>query len=222
MRFLKSLLLFASVVLAVPQTATAPPTPTAPSTGSTNAPVSGATNPITYPLGDQPIEAGKAITIKWDPTYGDKLDLVLRRGDSDNLDTIDIAKGIPNSGSYTWTPPKQLEAGSDYAIQITAGSATNYSPKFEVSSDGKGLSTTASAKSTPTPTPSSKSSTDDESSSTEKSSSTASSEEESSPSATPTTGSPIKPAADNNSSANVVRSPLALLVGVVAALAYFN
>jgi len=49
--------------------------------------------------------------------------------------------GIPNNGAYTWTPDKQLKAGSDYTIEIINDAdkaQTNFSPVFGIASNGQG------------------------------------------------------------------------------------
>lgn len=46
-------------------------------------------NPLTYPSAGDKLEAGKTIVIKWTPNTDDKeVTLVLRNGDSGNLDTV--------------------------------------------------------------------------------------------------------------------------------------
>lgn len=65
MRFATSSVVVAVAALAASARA-APATSTAAAApATTNAPVSGAANAITYPLGEEPLEAGKPITIKW-------------------------------------------------------------------------------------------------------------------------------------------------------------
>ncbi|KAF2427522.1 hypothetical protein EJ08DRAFT_680898 [Tothia fuscella] len=102
-------------------------------------------NPI-IPLAGS-ISAGAPVTIKWQPNTQGTISLQLRWGAAQNLEQgTTIVSGIPNSGSYTWTPPKELKAGADYAIQITDSTGqTNYSPQFSIASTGNGLSATSTA-----------------------------------------------------------------------------
>ncbi|KAI5816224.1 Ser-Thr-rich glycosyl-phosphatidyl-inositol-anchored membrane family-domain-containing protein [Pyronema omphalodes] len=103
--------------------------------------ISGGANPITAPLGDVALEAGKPFTIKWAHDFGKQVTLNLRRGsDSLNLDDIlVIAAQTPNDGEFTWTPPAGLKGGKDYAIEIIADGSANYSPRFQIDSKGPGI-----------------------------------------------------------------------------------
>lgn len=66
-------------------------------------------NAITSPgLGEQ-VPEGKAYEIKWEPTVGKTVSLVLLRGPSENVKPLEtIVESIPNSGSYKWTPGSNL------------------------------------------------------------------------------------------------------------------
>lgn len=101
-------------------------------------------NPITYPSAGDKVVTGQATAIKWTPSTTDKsITLFLRKGESDNLDVIGpICENCPNSGTYTWTPPKTLVAGKDYSIEIRFKSGNNFSPLFQIDSS---VTTTISA-----------------------------------------------------------------------------
>jgi len=117
------------------------------------APVDGGANPIVAPLGNEDIKAGEATTIKWTPTTGDTVTLILREGtDANDLGTLTtIAANVDNSGSFEWTPSADLVDAGDYSIQITSDRETsNYSPMFSIESDNKASSTSSSSTSTST------------------------------------------------------------------------
>jgi len=104
-------------------------------------------NAISQPTAGDVVDAGKPYTIVWDPSEGETVTLVLRKGDSGNLDTLDtIADDIENKGTYSWTPSPKLPSGDDYAIEIIWGTGEdmerNYSPMFTVKSDVKETTTT--------------------------------------------------------------------------------
>ncbi|KAI5791920.1 Ser-Thr-rich glycosyl-phosphatidyl-inositol-anchored membrane family-domain-containing protein [Geopyxis carbonaria] len=96
-----------------------------------------AENPISKPDGSAPIAAGKPQTITWNPTTEGTITLTLRKGSSNDLkDVTVITAGAANSGSFTWTPPKDLPAGENYAIMITdAAGETNYTPLIAIDSN---------------------------------------------------------------------------------------
>ncbi|KAI5857718.1 Ser-Thr-rich glycosyl-phosphatidyl-inositol-anchored membrane family-domain-containing protein [Tricharina praecox] len=217
---------FASTVYGL--AAPAPATVTAPAAVPTvsGVSVSGGSNPIRQPLGDVALEAGQPFTIKWDANYGDKVTLILRKGDTDNLDIVVEIVETENTGSYTWTPPKELEGDDDYSIQIVAGSATNYSPRFTIKSEGAGIKSSSTTSAT--------SSSETTSTATKKSSSaTASESAEASGSASPSstttrrasassTEEPITAASDPaDNAAGQLSSPLALVLCIAASLVYF-
>lgn len=111
-----------------------------------------AENPITYPSAGDKVATGQATTVKWTTTTTDKtVTLILRKGESENLGVIGpICDNCPNSGTYTWTPPKTLVAGKDYSIEIKFQSGNNYSPLFEI--DSSVTATTSAPKKTATTT----------------------------------------------------------------------
>lgn len=63
-----------------------------------------------------------------------------------------IAEKYPNQGAFIWTPPTELEGANDYAIQILSEEplTSNYSPRFRIESNGKGLPKSAPLKPTVT------------------------------------------------------------------------
>ncbi|PVH84284.1 hypothetical protein DL98DRAFT_512665 [Cadophora sp. DSE1049] len=86
------------------------------------------------------ITAGEPFNITWAPSTGttDTVSLVLRQGESTDLDTVEtIASNIQNTGSYLWTPSTSIVNGAGYAFQIIDDGNTdivNYSGQFSISS----------------------------------------------------------------------------------------
>nr|POF26187.1 putative cell wall protein [Quercus suber] len=100
--------------------------------------------------------AGDPLTLKWTPSTSGTVTLVLRTGNSANLDQGSvIASNVDNSGSYTWDVPSDTVRGSDYTIEIVSdddSSATNYWPYFVIDSSVTVATTTASTVSLGAPT----------------------------------------------------------------------
>lgn len=72
--------------------------------------------------------------------------IVLRKGASTDLKTISTLTSSATGGKYTWTPSTSLVSGSDYALQITQGSETNYYGPFALAGGAaSGSSSSASA-----------------------------------------------------------------------------
>ncbi|RDW60208.1 hypothetical protein BP5796_11814 [Coleophoma crateriformis] len=98
-----------------------------------------AQNPFTFTTLTS-VTAGQQFNITWAPSTGttDTVSLVLRQGNSANLDTVEtIAAGIQNTGFYLWTPSTTLVNGPDYAFEIVDDGNTaivNYSNQFSISS----------------------------------------------------------------------------------------
>ncbi|KAF2822445.1 hypothetical protein CC86DRAFT_396694 [Ophiobolus disseminans] len=126
-------------------------------------------NPITRPL-NEVVPACKPFTITWQPTTANSVSLILLRGPSTNVQPLGppIVVGIPNSGSFVWTPASSLEADiSRYGIQLIDDitGQYQYSTQFGISKGAECNSyVTPSPSSTPygggypvsTPAPSSK------------------------------------------------------------------
>lgn len=89
-------------------------------------------NPFNIPPEGLSAAADEPLTLSWKPTTDSTVTLVLRSGSSNNLNEgTEIASGIENSGSFTWTPTNDLTRGSDYTIEIIDDanpSNTNYTP----------------------------------------------------------------------------------------------
>jgi len=85
-------------------------------------------NAISKPGLNEVVPAGTAYPITWDPTTQGTVTLVLLRGPSDNVEPLyPIASGIPNTGSYLWTPSSSLEPDTThYGIQLIVDSTGQY------------------------------------------------------------------------------------------------
>jgi hypothetical protein len=93
------------------------------------------------------VTAGKATTLKWQDASTGDCTLILRKGASSNLDTMDTIGTTPcSSGSFVFTPKSSLTDGSDYAIEIKSSEGSNFSPQFPITGgSGTGAETTSSA-----------------------------------------------------------------------------
>ncbi|KAH7397959.1 Ser-Thr-rich glycosyl-phosphatidyl-inositol-anchored membrane family-domain-containing protein [Cadophora sp. MPI-SDFR-AT-0126] len=136
-----------------------------------------AQNPFTF-TSLTSIKAGEPFNITWAPSTGstDTVSLVLRQGDSSNLETVEtIASKIDNTGSYVWTPSTSIANGDGYAFQIIDDGNSdniNYSNQFSISSSNTATSAASfAASAAPSSASSSDSSSEFESASASSSSS---------------------------------------------------
>ncbi|KAI9809072.1 MAG: hypothetical protein M1825_002361 [Sarcosagium campestre] len=108
-------------------------------------------NPFNVPKEGISAAAGKKTDLTWEPTTSGTVSLNLRKGNSNDLDDVTtIAANIPNDGSYSWTPPSSLDAGSGYAVEIVDDSDpsnTNFTPQFAVANSNPSRPSSASASS---------------------------------------------------------------------------
>ena len=58
--------------------------------------------------------------------------IVLRKGNSNNLQTVSTLTTTATGGQYIWTPSKSLADDSDYALEIKQGNQVNYYGPFIV------------------------------------------------------------------------------------------
>jgi hypothetical protein len=194
------------------------------------------------------VQVGQSYTITW--TGGDPnqpVTLVLRSGSPGNLDTTTTITADAKGGSYTWTPGTTIPDGAAYALQITQGTDTNYSGQFTIqggtaavasvsqasiiSSQVASASSAASSQAASASAAASSASASQASvlaSQTGSSSSSASSTKStaSSTKSTTSTSASSSPTAATSNSGNAIapnyQSPLALIFGAVAAMAYFQ
>ncbi|KAM5431794.1 hypothetical protein MferCBS31731_007707 [Microsporum ferrugineum] len=85
-------------------------------------------NPIMTPGLDQQVPVGKPFPITWQPTTHGRVSILLLRGPSTNVRPISvIAESIENTGSFSWTPPTDLENDhTHYGIQIIVEGTGQY------------------------------------------------------------------------------------------------
>lgn len=190
--------------------------------------LSSSTNPITCPLGDKVLKAGTKFEITWTPTHGSTITLNLRAGaDSNNLDHITtITSSTSNTGSYTWSIPSSTEERSDYAIEIVAGDAANYSPRFEISKTGEHVEHKTSSKATstsakPTSTEAPEATATTESKSGTKTATVGKNATEATTTKEPVTG-PTAPSNANSGAGKLGGSLMAAMVGIMGAVVLLN
>ncbi|PGH26802.1 hypothetical protein AJ80_01568 [Polytolypa hystricis UAMH7299] len=99
------------------------------------------------------VEVGKPYELTYDGTDAD-VTVTLRRGPSKNLHDVEVVTTSATGGSFTWTPKTSLTDGDDYALQISAdGEDDNYTAQFAVTGGtGKEEPTTSTASETATAT----------------------------------------------------------------------
>ncbi|KAL4902530.1 Ser-Thr-rich glycosyl-phosphatidyl-inositol-anchored membrane family-domain-containing protein [Aspergillus multicolor] len=111
-------------------------------------------NAFNIPKDGYSFTAGEATTLTWDPSTEGTVTLKLQYGDVlTSSSGTTIASSIPNSGSYTWSVPSDIDDHSDYTIEIVSDSdedATNYLPRFSI--EGAEAVTTTSSTTTTTET----------------------------------------------------------------------
>ena len=91
-----------------------------------------------------PITDGQQQAITYDTNdTSSPVTIVLRKGESTNLQTIETLTTTATGGQYVWTPSTSLADGDDYALEITQGSQTNYYGPFSI----EGASASASSSS---------------------------------------------------------------------------
>lgn len=111
-----------------------------------------ALNSFTAPSGSETLTTGETYIIRWNDTDGGaNVDLLLKKGDSNNLQTaLTIATDLRNAGAVRWAIPDNIESGNDYALEIINKeniNDVNYSPRFSIVS-GNGFSSITGANST--------------------------------------------------------------------------
>ncbi|KAI7164055.1 hypothetical protein D0869_08270 [Hortaea werneckii] len=71
--------------------------------------------------------------------------ILLRKGPSENLQTVSTLTTSATGGEYLWTPSICLENGDDYALEIQQGSENNYFGPFTVQGRDASCEDSASA-----------------------------------------------------------------------------
>ncbi|KAK7178978.1 hypothetical protein DPSP01_008209 [Paraphaeosphaeria sporulosa] len=79
------------------------------------------------------VKAGQTVTLTYSPKDA-ATTIILRKGPSTNLDTLQTLTTTSTGGSFEWAVPSSLENGDDYAFEIRqAGAEPNYSGQFALS-----------------------------------------------------------------------------------------
>ncbi|KAF9736157.1 hypothetical protein PMIN06_003787 [Paraphaeosphaeria minitans] len=79
------------------------------------------------------VKAGQTVTLTYSPKDA-ATTIILRKGPSTNLDTLQTLTTTSTGGSFEWAVPYSLENGDDYAFEIRqAGAEPNYSGQFALS-----------------------------------------------------------------------------------------
>lgn len=87
---------------------------------------------LAAPLATDIWTEGAVQTIKWTSNYAEKVDIDLYQN---NQLLQNIASGADGTGSYQWTVPKTLTAGSNYSIRIAYTATPGFyafSPNFQI------------------------------------------------------------------------------------------
>ncbi|KAL5365655.1 Ser-Thr-rich glycosyl-phosphatidyl-inositol-anchored membrane family-domain-containing protein [Aspergillus floccosus] len=114
-------------------------------------------NPILTPGLNELVPVGQPYTITWNPTTEGPVSLVLLRGPSSNVVPLEtLVVGIPNTGSYKWTPGPELEPDTThYGLLLVVEGTGQYqwSTQFGIKNPNYGAkptTTTTSAAETTT------------------------------------------------------------------------
>ncbi|KAL8735380.1 MAG: hypothetical protein Q9166_000925 [cf. Caloplaca sp. 2 TL-2023] len=114
-------------------------------------------NPVRAPL-TEIVPVGTPYTIRWDATTKDKpVSIELLRGPAENILPIQcLANGIPNTGTFSWTPDTTLTADvTRYGLRIIVADGSGqfqYSNQFGISNDVVHSSTLSSLSASTRPT----------------------------------------------------------------------
>ncbi|KAF2009868.1 hypothetical protein BU24DRAFT_66265 [Aaosphaeria arxii CBS 175.79] len=187
------------------------------------------------------VKAGESVEITYSPATA-TAKFVLRKGSPGNLATLATLTENATGGKYTWNVPEDLANASDYALQIVVNGEDNYTGLISLSggssasSSSSASASSGSATSSPSPTSSGTKSVSASITSSSVSGSITSSAHQnstvtsatlstarstgSSQSSATTTGS--SPPESTGAASMLSSSPLALIFGAVAAMAYLN
>lgn len=86
---------------------------------------------LTFTNVPNPITAGEAQAILYATDDSQSpVTILLRRGPSGNLQTVETLTSSSVGGQYIWTPSESLQNGNDYALEIQQGGENNYYGPF--------------------------------------------------------------------------------------------
>lgn len=184
------------------------------------------------------IEPGKTYTITYSPADNTPTTFILRQGKNEDLSTLETLTTSATGGKFEWTVPEDLPNASDYALEIKQGTEVNYIGPIALSgSDATSSASASSASSTASGSTTSARSVSSATTSASGSISSSVSGNSTISSATlsrttgtgtsrPTgssTPTESSGAPENTGAASTLgSSPMALIFGAVAAMAYIN
>ncbi|KAF2252987.1 hypothetical protein BU26DRAFT_501256 [Trematosphaeria pertusa] len=190
------------------------------------------------------IEPGKTYTLEWTPADDTPTTIKLRQGDPNDLDTIATLTDSATGGSYEWTVDASLPNANDYALEIDQeGADPNYSDLITLT--GSSAEPSSSGSASPSATASETASSTEISTTVETTTTLITTATSASASVSSTIGSNStiasatlsstgsgstseptssggSPPQETNAAGMLGSSPLALIFGAVAAMAYLN
>ncbi|KAJ5719918.1 hypothetical protein N7493_006796 [Penicillium malachiteum] len=87
-----------------------------------------AADPLAFTSWPQDISAGKPLTLTWTGAVSDQpVKLTLRKGNSGDLDDVEVITDQAKDGTFTWTPGENIKEGEPYAFEVSQGGQENYS-----------------------------------------------------------------------------------------------
>lgn len=101
---------------------------------------------LTFTHVPDPVTDGEAQAITYATNdTSSPVTIILRQGQSNNLQTVETLTTSATGGQYIWTPSKSLADGSDYALEIMQGNQVNYFGPFEVQGQSNSAVSSASS-----------------------------------------------------------------------------
>ncbi|EEA18635.1 hypothetical protein TMatcc_010820 [Talaromyces marneffei ATCC 18224] len=70
--------------------------------------------------------AGEPVMLRWMGGNGAPATITLRKGQSTDLQDVQVLSKDANNGEFSWTPPTDLQNGDNYAFEISQGDENNY------------------------------------------------------------------------------------------------
>ncbi|KAJ6015329.1 hypothetical protein N7540_009920 [Penicillium herquei] len=116
-----------------------------------------AADPLAFTSWPQDIAAGKPLTLTWTGAVTDQpVKLTLRKGNSGDLNDVEVITDQAKDGTFTWTPGENIKEGEPYAFEVSQGGQENYSALLKAGPPANppapGTSQTGTATSAPTGT----------------------------------------------------------------------
>lgn len=182
------------------------------------------------------VQAGRSYRITYTPGDDTPTTFILRKGKSGDLSTITTLTESATGGEFMWSVDSALPDANDYALEIRQGDENNYFGPFALTGGSEPTSSSESSSGSASSTATDSSASSTETVTTETITSVSSSASASitpsangttittgtrTPTASPTETDEGVPESTNAASA-FGSSPMALIFGAVAAMAYLN